>query len=253
MSDLLVLCYHAISPTWNAPLSVTPRSLEAQLDELLARGWRGSTLTEAIQRPPHERTLVVTFDDGFLSVLENAEPILTQRGIPGTVFVPSSFMEKRQPLLWAGLDRWSHTPFAPELMGMDWADLTTLVERGWEIGSHTRTHPLLTRLDLETAREELLESRIACEEHLGAPCTAVAYPYGDVNQQVADAAEAAGYEVGVRLGNVLAAAGPLQSPRIGVYHDDNSWRFMLKTNAAVRRLRATRMWPARAARPHVGQ
>ncbi|HWE32970.1 MAG TPA: polysaccharide deacetylase family protein [Solirubrobacteraceae bacterium] len=230
-----------------------PASLEAQLRELTARGWRGATLTEAIQRPPYQRTLVVTFDDGFLSVLDNAEPILTKLGIPGTLFVPTAFMDTRQPLLWAGLDQWSDTAFAQELIGLEWADLTGLVARGWEIGSHTCTHPLLTQLEPDAAHRELLDSRLACEQHLGVPCNSVAYPYGHVNQQVADAAQEAGYEVGVSLANDLAPAGPLRSPRIGIYHDDNPWRFMLKTNVAIRRLRATRMWPARASTPHLGQ
>jgi hypothetical protein len=107
-------------------------------------------------------------------------------------------------------------------------------------------------LDSVAAGQELLSSRLAVEQHLGVPCPSIAYPYGDANQEVADAAQAAGYEVGVCLGNALAAAGPLLWPRIGIYHDDHAWRFMLKTNGAVRRLRATRMWPSRAAHPHVG-
>lgn len=146
MSDVLVLAYHAVSPTWKAALSVTPETLEAQLTRLVNRGWHGATFTEAVLRPPYQRTLAVTFDDAFKSVLVWAQPILARLGLRATVFVPTAFMSRRQPLLWPGIDDWLDTEFASELEGMCWEDLPTLVLQGWEIGSHTCTHPKLTRL-----------------------------------------------------------------------------------------------------------
>src|SRR5205085_9051635 len=86
LSDVLVLCYHAVSPTWGASLSVTPDEFESQLRTLLRRGWRGATFRDAVLRPPWPRTLAVTFDDAFLSVLELAHPILARLGLPATVF-----------------------------------------------------------------------------------------------------------------------------------------------------------------------
>ncbi len=242
MTDVLVLCYHAVSPTWNAALSVTPETFEAQLTMLARRGWRGATFTEAVQRPEHPRTLAVTFDDGFLSVMRQAQPILAKLGFPGTVFVPTAFMSERQPLVWPGIDRWQQTPFASELVGMSWDDLRTLTAGGWEVGSHTCTHPLLTKLDDEQAHAELEQSRRACEEQLDVPCTSVAYPYGDQDQRVSELAGAVGYLAGGRLSSNLAASGALRWPRVGVYHEDAVWRFRLKANTVIRRTRATRLW-----------
>jgi peptidoglycan/xylan/chitin deacetylase (PgdA/CDA1 family) len=242
--DVLVLCYHAVSPGWNAPLSVTPDALEAQLSELVRHDWRGSTFTEAVLRPPHPRTLAVTFDDGFLSVLERGEPILTQLGLPATMFVPTSFMGERQPLVWQGLDHWSETTFARELDSMDWDDLCSLRDRGWEIGAHTCTHPHLTLLDNRAARAELEQSRLDCEEHLECPCTSVAYPYGDVDDRIMHTAAEAGFDVGASLTRSLAPGGPLRWPRVGIYHGDRFWRFRLKANVGMRQVRATRFWPA---------
>jgi len=244
MSDVVVLCYHAVSPAWPAPLAVTPSALERQLRTLLNRGFKGATFTDAVLRPPHRRTLAVTFDDGFLSVLERAEPILSRLGLVGTVFVPTAFMERRQPLAWNGTSRWAGTPFADELQGMDWDDLRSLVARGWEIGSHTRTHPRLTELDDDAAYAQLVESRLECGRGLGAPCTTIAYPYGAVDRRVADAAREAGYTAAARLSSSLRPRGPLQWPRIGIYHGDAPWRFRLKENGAIRRIRATPLWPA---------
>jgi peptidoglycan/xylan/chitin deacetylase (PgdA/CDA1 family) len=244
VSDVLVLGYHAVSPTWYAPLAVTPDALERQLSLLVERGFKGATFTDAVLSPPHRRTLAVTFDDGFLSVLERARPILGRLGLVATVFVPTAFMGRRQPLAWDGTARWAGTPFAGELQGMDWDDLRSLVALGWEIGSHTSTHPRLTRLDRDAAYEQLLESRLECDRRLGVRCRAVAYPYGDVDQRVADAACEAGYTAGACLSSRLVAGGPLQWPRVGIYHGDAQWRFRLKANAAIRRLRATQLWRA---------
>ena len=81
MHDRLVLCYHAVSPTWPADLSVTPANFERQLQILLGRGYRPVTFTEAVQSPTASRVVAITFDDGFASVHANAWPILRRLGV----------------------------------------------------------------------------------------------------------------------------------------------------------------------------
>ena len=63
MSHPIVLCYHAVSESWPATLSVTPQALERQLRLLSNRGYRGETFTEAILAPMGARTMDVTFFD----------------------------------------------------------------------------------------------------------------------------------------------------------------------------------------------
>ena len=244
MTAVLVLCYHAVSPTWKAPLSVTPDALEAQLSSLVRRGWRGATFREAVLSPPSERTLAVTFDDAFLSVLDRALPILARLRLPGTVFVPTAFAAERQQLRWAGIDQWLETPHAHELMCMSWDDLGILVREGWEIASHTRSHRRLTQLDDEALRLELEASRHEGAEYLGVPCDTLAYPYGEADERVAECARAVGYRAAATLSSSLRNTGPHRWPRVGVYHEDPMWRFGLKVNPAVRRLRSSRIWPA---------
>src|SRR5688572_25810737 len=107
-SDVLVLCYHAVSETWPAALSVTPEAFGRQVGRLLARGYQGCTFTEAVSDPPARKALAVTFDDAFLSVKDHALPILRDLGVPGTVFVPTRFPEERsgEAMSWPGIDRW---------------------------------------------------------------------------------------------------------------------------------------------------
>jgi peptidoglycan/xylan/chitin deacetylase (PgdA/CDA1 family) len=243
VSDVLVLCYHAVSPTWNADLSVTPEALEEQLGKLVGRGWRGAVFRDAVLRPPWRKTLVVSFDDAFLSVRQLAQPILSRFGLPGTVFAPTAFPSQDRTLLWPGLDHWAATASAPELACMSWDDLRALVSDGWEVGSHTCTHPRLTALDDEALRRELEESRRDCERQLGIRCDTLAYPYGAVDARVAHFTAEANYSAAAALSSNLHAAGPHRWPRVGVYHGDRPWRFGLKVNPLARRVRASRMWP----------
>lgn len=240
MSDVLVLCYHAVSPDWSAPLSVTPDRLERQLALLQRRGYVGTTFAQAIESPPGKRTVAITFDDAYRSVLRLAAPLLDGLGWPASVYVPTDYAGTEAPMSWPGIDEWVGGPHERELTPMSWDELGELAERGWEIGSHTRSHPHLTQLDDEALGAELGESRAVCEQRLGRPCTSVAYPYGDVDERVVAATAGAGYSHGAALPAGLHAVRPLEWPRVGVYYGDAGWRFRLKVSPLVRRLRTAK-------------
>lgn len=229
MSEVLVLCYHAISPGWSASVAVAPEAFERQVSNLAREGWRSATFTEVVRHRPAGKTMVVTFDDAFASVKRYAQPVLASLGIRGTVFVPTDYVSRQAPLAWAGLDRWARTPDAKELIPMTWDDLGELAELGWEIGSHTRTHPLLTSLADDALNEELRGSREECSERVGRPVTSVAYPFGDVNDRVALHARHAGYEGAAALEWPTTQLNRYRYPRVGVYQRDSWQRFRLKT------------------------
>jgi peptidoglycan/xylan/chitin deacetylase (PgdA/CDA1 family) len=243
MPDVVVLCYHALSPSWDAELSVTPGEFERQIDHLLRRGWRAVTFAEAVLAPPVRRTLSITFDDAFASVKRYAVPILARHGVPATVFAPTAYMDGEARFAWPGVEHWQRTPSAGELDALDWDDLGELAELGWEIGSHTRTHPHLTQLDEPTLQRELEASREEVEGHLGRACDTIAYPYGDVDARIVEAARRAGYRAGAALSGALTRLGPHRYPRVGIYHGDSWPRFQLKAARPMRMLRATRLWP----------
>jgi peptidoglycan/xylan/chitin deacetylase (PgdA/CDA1 family) len=231
----LVLEYHAVSATWPASLAVAPAKLRAQLEWLLDRGYRGTTFHDAVTSRPSGRVLVVTFDDAYRSVLDLAEPILTELGLPGTVFVVTDFADVGGPLSWGGIDHWRGGPYDRELEGLRWEELEQLAHGGWEVGSHTRTHPRLTELSDKDLARELDESRAACERALGMPCRSLAYPYGDVDARVMAATERAGYD-GAAI-EVLAPAHPLAWPRVGISRENSMRLFRLKVSPTVSRLR----------------
>jgi peptidoglycan/xylan/chitin deacetylase (PgdA/CDA1 family) len=241
----LVLCYHAVSERWAASLSATPESLERQVSSLLDAGYVATTFRAAVLEPPAPRTLAVTFDDAYRSVAEVAEPVLRALNVPATVFAPTAFIGGEAPMSWPGIAHWAEGRDASELAPMSWDQLGQLAERGWEIGSHTRTHPRLPDLDREAALEELEGSRLDCEAKLGIRCRSVAYPYGDYSGETLEVARQAGYAAAGVLARHAQRPIPLAWPRVGIYHGDGELRFRLKVSPAMRRLRTSRAWHAR--------
>ena len=236
--DLLVLSYHAVSESWPAALSVTPERFERQMGALVGAGYRGATLSDAASEPPAGKTLAVTFDDGYRSVLTHAFPVLERLRLPATVFVPTDFVGTEEPMSWPGVDHWLGGRHERELVPLSWAELRTLSSSGWEIGSHTCTHPHLTRLDDDRLADELGRSRARCESELGLPCRSLAYPFGDHDARVVASTRAAGYHYACVVPHRLSRPAPLEWPRIGIYHADGQLAFLLKVSPAVRRLRA---------------
>ena len=244
MPDLVVLCYHAVSRTWPAALSVTPANLRRQLASLVKRGYRGATFTEAVLGPPRAPTVCVTFDDAYVSTLTQALPILDELGLPGTVFAPTAYIGAREPMSWPGIDHWLDTEHRSELVPMDWDDLAQLRERGWEVGSHTFSHPQLTQIDDDDLNRQLQRSKHDLESRLGADCTSLAYPYGDYDRRVVEATHRAGYAAAAGLPTRIPAVTPLTWPRLGIYRKDGAVTFGLKVSRVVRGLRRAHGWDA---------
>ena len=241
MNDALILCYHGVSETWPARISVTPSALERQLELLAARGYRGVTFSRAALDAPSGRTVAVTFDDAYSSVRELAFPVLARLGFPGTVFVPTGF-PGGEPMRWPGVDAWHGGPHEGELVRMTWDQLRDLSEARWEIGSHTHSHPRLPELDDDSLARELGESREECERRLGGACTSLAYPYGDHDPRVAAAAGRAGYLAACGVRPIDDPAAPLRRSRVGVYRADDMRRFRLKISPRMRWLRSGPAW-----------
>lgn len=224
---------------------MSERTLEHQLAVLARRGYVGLTLSEAEVRrregllPP--RSVVVTFDDGYRSTLR-AAPVLERFGFPGTVFVVTRFVDSGALLSWPGVASWSTGPYADEMAALDWDELAILRDAGWEVGSHTVTHPLLTELPDPTLVDELRRSRETIAARLGA-CETIAYPYGVADARVAGAARDAGYLAGVTLTAAHRHDEPYLRPRVGLYAADTGLRLRTKlsplTHAARRTALAT--------------
>jgi peptidoglycan/xylan/chitin deacetylase (PgdA/CDA1 family) len=232
----LLLAYHAVGA---GSLAIPEPALRAQLVLLRRRGYVGLTAAEAERRRQDgtlpARTVVVTFDDGFRSVL-HARPTLDEAGFPATVFVVTSLVESGEPLRWPGLEQ--------SEASLGWSELELLREAGWEVGSHTVTHALLPDLDDAGLERELVDSRATIQKRLGS-CETLAYPYGRADERTAAAAARTGYVAAFTLGRAHRPDEPLRRPRLGLRAVDRGLRLRvrLSTGAAL----ARRSRPAAAA------
>jgi peptidoglycan/xylan/chitin deacetylase (PgdA/CDA1 family) len=189
----LVLCYHAVSPTWEHRLCIRPDLLLRQV-RALSRFWH----------------VHATFDDAFRSAA-TVFPDLERLGVSIQIFVCTKYALVGAPLA------------IPELAGDDpnqlattnWDELREHAARGIAIGSHTVSHPHLTTLSDDDLRRELTESKREIEDRLRRPCEELAYPYGEHDARVRAAARAAGYRRAYALRGSRSDA--YAAPRLDLY------------------------------------
>jgi peptidoglycan/xylan/chitin deacetylase (PgdA/CDA1 family) len=226
----LVLCYHAVSAEWSHLLAVTPTAFDRQLRSLVRRGYRPVGAAEALGG--RGRLLHVTFDDAFANIA-CAVPILERLGVPATVFAVTAFADDGRVF------------DVPELAGelaanpahlatMSWDQLRELAARGFEIGSHTVTHPHLPQLSDAELDRELRDSRSRLEDELSRPCALLAYPYGEHDARVHACVRRAGYRAAFVLRSGAEQGNPFAVPRVDLYRRDTLLRTTLKTSAASR-------------------
>jgi peptidoglycan/xylan/chitin deacetylase (PgdA/CDA1 family) len=209
----LVLCYHAVSPTWEHRLCIQP--------DLLVRQVR------ALSRL---RQVHATFDDAFRSSA-TVFPALDRLGVGIQIFVCTGYAREGAPLAipeLAGDD-------PAELATMGWEELRGHAERGIAIGSHAVTHPHLTRLSDVQLRQELGDSKAEIETELGRLCPDLAYPYGEHDDRVRAAARRAGYDRAYVLREPRGDAYAL--PRVDLYRRHTLPKTLLRAHSVVRLLR----------------
>jgi peptidoglycan/xylan/chitin deacetylase (PgdA/CDA1 family) len=158
-----------------------------QMDEFVAAGTAVYADFDGTGDTNSRRRFAVTFDDAYHSVLENALPILQERGIPPTIFVPTQYVGKRPG--WIVDPR--HRDAQERLLTA--GELRQVWEMGGLIGSHGATHRPLARLSVAEALAELTESRRVLSDLIGKPVDLFALPYGSADTEVLCLATRAGY------------------------------------------------------------
>jgi peptidoglycan/xylan/chitin deacetylase (PgdA/CDA1 family) len=174
---LRILYYHRVSVDRD-PLAVTPDAFRRQMDAIAETGHRVVDLYEIddLQLAPGEAAYALTFDDGYRDVLENALPVMREHGFPSTVFVVPGAIAGETAFSW--YPRGAMPPVA------GWDELRAEERAGLvHFEPHTLTHPVLTELTREAARQEIAGSMEAVAHELGRPARVFCYPAGYFSQR----------------------------------------------------------------------
>ncbi len=193
----LIICYHCVKDEANSCLRPTKvADFENQM-QYLSREYDPiplETMAQHIQNgtslPP--RAIAVTFDDGYRDNYENAYPIVKRYKIPATVFLTTGFVGTGALPAW---ERGRYTAKKPLMLS--WKQVREMSDGGISFGSHTLTHPFLTRIPRKQVLKEIRRSKDIIEQQIGKPVTTFAYPSGDFDSAVKGIVRGAGYSAAV--------------------------------------------------------
>jgi peptidoglycan/xylan/chitin deacetylase (PgdA/CDA1 family) len=218
----MILMYHGVEDVSNDPnqLCVTPRRFAEQMAVLQRLGLRGvgmSTLIDAVSAGRSRGLVGITFDDGYVNVLEAAVPELKRRGFTASVYVISGRL--------GGTNEWDEGPAWPLLSA---AQVGELVAAGMEIGSHSASHVRLAGLPAGRLDAEIKGSRASLSELTGGPVRGFAYPYGSMDAAARRAVRDAGYDYACAVHAPISVIGLMALPRVYVGQHDGAARMAVK-------------------------
>jgi peptidoglycan/xylan/chitin deacetylase (PgdA/CDA1 family) len=223
---------------------VSPARFERQMRALRDAGYSTVPLAALVRRlegPPGGRPgrcAVVTFDDGLRGQVANALPILERHGFAATFFLIAGAVGMEAPL--PHLEPAADGAESPaEWLPISWVEARRLVERGFEIGSHSVSHRSLGGLPPEEIDREARASKGILERRLGVPVELFAYPfgsraYGDFDRGTRDLLRRAGYHGACTtvVGTIGPGDDPLALSRVPVEEADGPFRMRCKLAGA---------------------
>lgn len=212
---LPILTFHALDDRASV-ISFSPRVFRRAMARLHESGYQTLSLLEAVDclrrgTPFPKRSLVITFDDGYQTVYDEAFPVLQRYGMSATVFLTVGERGTAKP---AGR--------LPSLNGrslLAWRQVREMQRYGFDFGAHTLTHPDLTRLSLDRVEAEICDSKAIIANALGAPVACFAYPYGRYDHRSGEIVRRHfACACSDRLGLITAGSDPYAFERVDAYY-----------------------------------
>lgn len=192
-----ILMYHSIAYEKDNILRVPKEIFEKQMKFIKDSGYTTLSLNELYNfmqndTPVSKKSVVITFDDGYVDNYTNAYPVLKELGLKATVFVIVNTIDKDKNYL-----------TSEQLKIMD--------KNGINIESHTLSHEDLSKLTYEQQLYTLTHSKESLEKLLYKEIKYFAYPYGSCNNDTIKAIKKCEYTLAV------TTAGGFASKEDGIY------------------------------------
>jgi peptidoglycan/xylan/chitin deacetylase (PgdA/CDA1 family) len=224
-----VLTYHRIGPSTRDPFCVSSAHFDAQVRQLAQSGRAVSLeqVTAFVQEgaPLPADACLITIDDGMISTLTEALPILERWKVPAVAFVTSSLIGRASE---GPLERY-----------MTWDELRQLAASGLvDIGSHAHTHRSLGLMPPDEAVREARQSREMLSQQLGRDVTVFAYPFGtrsDFNDTTERVLREVGYTIAFNSvhGAIMRGMNLVSLPRIKIEGGESLRMFSLASRGAM--------------------
>lgn len=199
-----ILLYHSVSDSPSSYIrrfAVPPDTFRRHLAAIAERGCTTLTVSEYVDAlatgPANapDRTVVVTFDDGYEDFYEHALPALLDFGLKATLYVTSGFLRD--------FDDGSVAAARGRMMNV--TQLQYAADAGTEIGGHTHSHPELDTLRRAHAQDEIERCKVLLTEVVGREIRSFAYPHGYSSASVRRLVEAAGYDSACGVKNAISS------------------------------------------------
>lgn len=203
-----VLYYHSVNDSVDNEVTISPSLLKKELEYIKNQGYTTLSLKEVENyilnnQPIPEKSILITFDDGYMDNYYNAYPILKELNMKATIFCITSELDGSYYLSEDAIKEMS--------------------KNNIDIESHTLNHPHLNSLTYDEQLKELTESKAKLENITGNKITAIAFPFGDYNEDSIKAAKNSGYTLAFTTNKGFASRdnNPLELDRIYVssYYD----------------------------------
>jgi peptidoglycan/xylan/chitin deacetylase (PgdA/CDA1 family) len=208
--NIPILCYHSIGtgrdPKELNNFTISANTFRNNINVMLANGLKPGNIFSPsdldVSTLHIHKNVLITIDDGFDDTYHTAFQILTNLGLTATIFIVAGDV---------GHTRFKNIHFGRPLT---WSQIIEMNNSDITIGSHTWSHPVLTKLTDTEILNELIKSKKTIENHIGSQVKCFAYPYGIYNIRVANLVKKAGYEMAYGL--ELAHGGPFGIKRINM-------------------------------------
>lgn len=221
--NAVVLQYHHVSDKTPRSTSVTPDRFKEHLGYLDDNGFQVKDITyvlDAIRnnKALPEKTVVITFDDAYRNIYDNAYPLLKAKGWPFTIFVSIEPVDKN---------------FGQFL---SWKQLKEMGDNGAIIANHSITHSHMVEVKpdetkqewLDRTRHEIVKTETRIKEKTGQSAKLFAWPFGEASPEIRELIAGMGY---IALGQQSGAVGPLSDftllpryPMAAAYAEMGSFR-----------------------------
>ena len=229
---LAILGFHKIGPApggWETWFYVPQATFVGYLEYLKEDGWQVldvAAFLRGLVEPDSlpERAALITFDDGYRSILDFGVPELRRFGYPAVMFVPTAFIG-------------GHNDFdadnEPKEAICGWEELRELERCGVSVQSHGVSHRAFSELNAWEQRQELLRSKAVLEDGLGKPVEVFSYPYGDCGPEpgaTRNGVEQAGYRAACLYGggpHRVPVADPYRLARLAMGPDTDLSRCLV--------------------------